>query len=124
MIQAIQPGSSASGVSWDLNDLYASVDDAQINTDLETAQRELPDSVGVFQPSEEGVLLHSQTDHLGWFAARGFLQREGRGRIAGREYGCGAGRFLPHAAGRGEPRPRSGGDGGGAGDSPCRFRLW
>ncbi len=39
-----------------------------LRTDLQTAQLELPDSVGVFQPSEEGVLLHSQTDHLGWFA--------------------------------------------------------
>ena len=39
-----------------------------LHTDLQTAQMELPDSVGVFQPSEEGVLLHSQTDHLGWFA--------------------------------------------------------
>ncbi|MEO6016476.1 MAG: WYL domain-containing protein, partial [Polaromonas sp.] len=39
-----------------------------LHTDLQTAQRELPDSVGVFQPSEGGVLLHSQTDHLPWFA--------------------------------------------------------
>jgi predicted DNA-binding transcriptional regulator YafY len=39
-----------------------------LHTDLQTAQMELPDSVGVFQPSEDGVLLHSQTDHLGWFA--------------------------------------------------------
>jgi predicted DNA-binding transcriptional regulator YafY len=39
-----------------------------LHTDLQTAQTELPDSIGVFQPSDTGVLLHSQTDHLGWFA--------------------------------------------------------
>jgi predicted DNA-binding transcriptional regulator YafY len=39
-----------------------------LHTDLQTAQMELPDSIGVFQPSEEGVLLHSQTDHIPWFA--------------------------------------------------------
>ena len=39
-----------------------------LHTDLQTAQRELPDSVGVFQPSEAGVLLHGQTDHLPWLA--------------------------------------------------------
>ncbi|MEO7888329.1 MAG: YafY family protein [Polaromonas sp.] len=39
-----------------------------LHTDLQTAQKELPDSIGVFQPSDEGVLLHSQTDHIPWFA--------------------------------------------------------
>lgn len=39
-----------------------------LHTDLQTAQMELPDSIGVFQPSDEGVLLHSQTDHIPWFA--------------------------------------------------------
>jgi oligoendopeptidase F len=37
MIQAIQPTSSADGVSWDLSDLYRGLDDPQINRDLETA---------------------------------------------------------------------------------------
>ncbi len=39
-----------------------------LHTDLQTAQTELPDSIGVFQPSDKGVLLHSQTDHIPWFA--------------------------------------------------------
>ena len=39
-----------------------------LHTDLQTAQRECPESIGVFQPSEAGVLLHSQTDNLAWFA--------------------------------------------------------
>src|SRR5262249_6595469 len=37
MIQAIQPASSADGVSWDLRDLYAGVDDPHITADLEGA---------------------------------------------------------------------------------------
>jgi len=37
-------------------------------TDLETAQRQLPESMGVFQPAGQGVLLHSQTDDVSWFA--------------------------------------------------------
>lgn len=43
-----------------------------LHTDLQTAQMELPDSIGVFQPSDEGVLLHSQTDHIPWFARQLF----------------------------------------------------
>lgn len=39
-----------------------------LKTDLQTAQMELPESIGVFQPSEQGVLLHSQTDSVPWFA--------------------------------------------------------
>jgi oligoendopeptidase F len=37
MIQAVQAASSASGVTWDLSDLYQSVDDPRITRDLETA---------------------------------------------------------------------------------------
>ncbi|MEO8022377.1 YafY family protein [Polaromonas sp.] len=39
-----------------------------LQTDLQTAQRELPESFGVFQPAGQGVLLHSQTDDVAWFA--------------------------------------------------------
>ena len=39
-----------------------------LHTDLQTAQRELPESMGVFQPLGQGVLLHSQTDSVPWFA--------------------------------------------------------
>ena len=39
-----------------------------LHADLQCAQQALPESIGVFQPSEEGVLLHSQTDHVPWFA--------------------------------------------------------
>jgi oligoendopeptidase F len=37
MIQAVRPSSSADGVSWNLGDLYAGVDDPQLAADLETA---------------------------------------------------------------------------------------
>jgi oligoendopeptidase F len=37
MIQAIQPTSSADGVSWDLSDLYQGVDDPAIASDLDSA---------------------------------------------------------------------------------------
>src|SRR5260370_32336925 len=37
MIQAVQPPSSASGVTWDLSDLYQSVVDPRLTQDLETA---------------------------------------------------------------------------------------
>src|SRR5439155_2445407 len=37
MIQAVQRRSSAAGVAWDLRDLYQSVEDPQINRDLESA---------------------------------------------------------------------------------------
>ncbi len=39
MIQAIQPASSADGVSWDLTDLYRGVDDPRLAADLEEALR-------------------------------------------------------------------------------------
>ena len=35
--EAVRPTSSATGVSWDLNDLYRGVDDARIEGDLEQA---------------------------------------------------------------------------------------
>jgi oligoendopeptidase F len=37
MIQALQPASSADGVSWSLSDLYSAVDDPRISADLENA---------------------------------------------------------------------------------------
>jgi oligoendopeptidase F len=37
MIQAVQPSSSADGISWDLSDLYKRVDDPRITADLEAA---------------------------------------------------------------------------------------
>jgi oligoendopeptidase F len=37
MIQAVKPASSADGVTWDLRDLYAGVDDQHITADLEGA---------------------------------------------------------------------------------------
>lgn len=39
-----------------------------LRTSLETAQCELSKSIGLFQPCDDGVLLHSQTDNLRWFA--------------------------------------------------------
>lgn len=39
-----------------------------LRTDLKTAMQELNDSIGLFEPCEEGVLLRSRTDHLDWFA--------------------------------------------------------
>ncbi|MGH8805004.1 MAG: helix-turn-helix transcriptional regulator, partial [Polaromonas sp.] len=39
-----------------------------LHADLQAAQCAFPENIGVFQPSEEGVLLHSQTDNLAWFA--------------------------------------------------------
>ena len=39
MTQASQPTSSAEGVTWELKDLYAGVDDPRISADLEEAQR-------------------------------------------------------------------------------------
>lgn len=39
-----------------------------LRTSLETAQAELFEGIGLFQPCEDGVLLHSQTDNLDWFA--------------------------------------------------------
>ena len=39
-----------------------------LKTDLKTAREELFDAIGVFQPCNEGVLLHSQADDLLWYA--------------------------------------------------------
>ena len=39
-----------------------------LKTDLDTARKELFESLGLVQPCEGGVLLHSQTDDLDWFA--------------------------------------------------------
>lgn len=39
-----------------------------LRTDLKTAMQKLNDSIGLFEPCEEGVLLRSRTDHLDWFA--------------------------------------------------------
>lgn len=39
-----------------------------LKTDLQTARAELFETIGLFQPAEGGVLLHSQTDDLDWYA--------------------------------------------------------
>ena len=39
-----------------------------LKTDLNTARNELFDSIGVFQPTDDGVLLTSQIDDLNWYA--------------------------------------------------------
>jgi predicted DNA-binding transcriptional regulator YafY len=39
-----------------------------LETDLDTARRQLFDSIGIFEPCPEGVVLHGQADDLGWFA--------------------------------------------------------
>ena len=39
-----------------------------LKTDLKTAREELFEAMGVFQPCADGVLLHSQTDDLHWYA--------------------------------------------------------
>lgn len=39
-----------------------------LKTDLNTARNELFDSIGVFQPTDNGVLLTSQIDDLNWYA--------------------------------------------------------
>lgn len=39
-----------------------------LKTDLLTAQRCLPDAIGLFDQTADGVLLHNQADSLGWFA--------------------------------------------------------
>jgi len=39
-----------------------------LKTDLKTAREELFEAIGVFQPCDEGVLLHSQADDLDWYA--------------------------------------------------------
>ncbi|MDI1274560.1 YafY family protein [Polaromonas sp.] len=39
-----------------------------LRTGMETAQEQLFEGVGLFQPCAEGVLLHAQADDLNWFA--------------------------------------------------------
>lgn len=39
-----------------------------LETDLETARAELGETLGLFQPTAEGVLYHTQVDSLEWFA--------------------------------------------------------
>jgi predicted DNA-binding transcriptional regulator YafY len=39
-----------------------------LETDLQTARRHLMDAIGLFEQRENGVLLHNQSDDLGWFA--------------------------------------------------------
>ena len=39
-----------------------------LHTDLDTARGELFEAIGLFQPHERGVLLHSQVDDLDWYA--------------------------------------------------------
>jgi predicted DNA-binding transcriptional regulator YafY len=39
-----------------------------LRTDLNTARNELFESIGVFQPTDTGVLLTSQVDDLNWYA--------------------------------------------------------
>ncbi|WP_377705047.1 helix-turn-helix transcriptional regulator [Pseudoduganella sp. UC29_71] len=39
-----------------------------LETDLRTAQRYLMDVIGLFEQTDEGVLLHNQSDDLAWFA--------------------------------------------------------
>ena len=42
--------------------------EVRLQTDLATARRELFETIGVFEPAGDGVLLFAQTDDLGWFA--------------------------------------------------------
>ena len=39
-----------------------------LKTELDTARRHLMDTIGLFEQTEDGVLLHNQSDDLGWFA--------------------------------------------------------
>lgn len=39
-----------------------------LHTDVQTAQACLPSGIGLFQPAGGGVMLHSRTDHVDWFA--------------------------------------------------------
>jgi predicted DNA-binding transcriptional regulator YafY len=39
-----------------------------LKTDLATAQRALPDTIGVFEQCADGVLMHNQSDDLAWLA--------------------------------------------------------
>lgn len=39
-----------------------------LHTDLATAQRYLPEAIGLFEQTADGVLLHNQADSLDWFA--------------------------------------------------------
>ena len=42
--------------------------EVQLETDLESAQRELFPAIGVLEPHRDAVLLRSQADDLNWFA--------------------------------------------------------
>jgi predicted DNA-binding transcriptional regulator YafY len=37
-------------------------------TDLDSARRAFIDTIGLFEQTDEGVLLHNQSDQLDWFA--------------------------------------------------------
>ncbi len=39
-----------------------------LKADLESARRHLMDTIGLFEQTEDGVLLHNQSDDLNWFA--------------------------------------------------------
>jgi predicted DNA-binding transcriptional regulator YafY len=39
-----------------------------IKTDIDSARRHLMDTIGLFEQTEDGVLLHNQSDSLDWFA--------------------------------------------------------
>lgn len=39
-----------------------------LKTDLQNARKELFEAIGLFQPCAEGVLLHSETSDLPWYA--------------------------------------------------------
>lgn len=39
-----------------------------LKTDLATAREQLFETIGLFQPCESGLMLHSQTDDLRWYA--------------------------------------------------------
>lgn len=39
-----------------------------LKTELETARRALMDTIGLFEQTADGVLLHNQSDDLAWFA--------------------------------------------------------
>lgn len=39
-----------------------------MKTTLEQARRSFIDTIGLFEQTDEGVLLHNQSDQLDWFA--------------------------------------------------------
>jgi predicted DNA-binding transcriptional regulator YafY len=46
----------------------AFVTEVLLKTDIATARRELFETIGILEPTADGVLLFGQTDDLGWFA--------------------------------------------------------